>query len=229
VSPPPVRTNLDERMSVLRGMMERFFEMVHDAYSIAFQTDRIHEAVEESATLRDDAATHAERLAQELLLVLTLNQPLLQDLRIIAASLRSVDVLERLARHARDIAGLHRDWQERAKEGAAIPEDVNTGLHKMHSIVLDLLMMAKACHVDGDDVPVETILTLHRELNETFSVTIEHLLEESKSQVAGREGRLLLATTARRLERSGYNLMRLFDLWHHAKTNTWIRFESRGK
>lgn len=229
MSPPPVRTNLDERMDVLRGMMERFFEMVHDAYSIAFQTDRIHEAVEESANLRDDAATHAERLARELLLVLTLNQPLLQDLRVIAASLRSVDVLERLARHARDIAELHRDWQDRAREGATIPEDVSSGLQKMHSIVLDLLSMAKACHIEGEDVPVDRILALHSELNETFGITIGHLLEESKSEVAGREGRLLLATSARRLERSGYNLMRLFDLWHHAKTNTWIRFESGGK
>ena len=41
-------------------------------------------------------------LTNDLLLILALNQPLMQDLRIIATYLRAVD-LERLIRHARDI------------------------------------------------------------------------------------------------------------------------------
>mgnify|MGYP006249555233 FL=1 len=226
MSPPPVRTNLDERMSILRGMMDRFFQMVHEGYTTTYrETDR-EVAFQDSMELRNDAAAQAEHLAQELLLVLSLNQPLLSDLRIVAASLRSLDVLERLARHARDIANARRGWAERAKEGATFPHGINEGLDKMHQEVLELLMLARACFVEQESVPVERILELHSSVDLVFAETLEALLEESKSKVAGREGRLLLVTIARRLERSAYNLMRLFDLWNHAQTNQWIRFES---
>ena len=82
MSPPPVRTNLDERMSILRGMMDRFFQMVHEGYTTTYrETDR-EVAFQDSMELRNDAAAQAEHLAQELLLVLSLNQPLLSLIHI---------------------------------------------------------------------------------------------------------------------------------------------------
>ena len=100
---PPVRTNLDQRMNLIKETMDEFFESITKEYKHAVNavSNPSEVPVDKVLKLRERAQRQAEALSQELLLVLTLNQPLLQDLRVIAAYLRGVDVIERLARHAR--------------------------------------------------------------------------------------------------------------------------------
>ena len=103
---PPIRTNLDARMGFIRDALEEFIRPVKQAYTMAInglsnQTEVDSMDVQKK---RMKAQHRSENLSQELLLVLTLNQPLLQDLRIIACYLRGIDVIERLDLHSRDIA-----------------------------------------------------------------------------------------------------------------------------
>ena len=99
---PPIRTNLDTRMNTLRSAISEFFDSVISSYNLAINGIENYNQrdLKEIYKLRKYAQLQAEELSQDLLLVLTLNQPLLQDLRIIASYLRGVDVIERLARHA---------------------------------------------------------------------------------------------------------------------------------
>ena len=103
---PPIRTNLDARMGFIRNALEEFIRPVKQAYTMAINGLSTDTEVDSKDVQkkRMKAQQRSEDLSQELLLVLTLNQPLLQDLRIVACYLRGIDVIERLARHARDIA-----------------------------------------------------------------------------------------------------------------------------
>ena len=111
---PPVRTNLDQRMNLIKETMDEFFESITKEYKHAVNavSNPAEVPVDKVLKLRERAQRQAEALSQELLLVLTLNQPLLQDLRVIAAYLRGVDVIERLARHARDVSLSMVEWSE---------------------------------------------------------------------------------------------------------------------
>lgn len=79
---PPVRTNLDQRMNLIKETMDEFFESITKEYKHAVNavSSPSEVPVEKVLKLRERAQRQAEALSQELLLVLTLNQPLLQDL-----------------------------------------------------------------------------------------------------------------------------------------------------
>ncbi|MEC8106561.1 MAG: PhoU domain-containing protein [Candidatus Thermoplasmatota archaeon] len=223
---PPIRTNLDARMGFIRNALEEFIRPVKQAYTMAINglstgTEMDSKDVQKK---RMKAQQRAEDLSQELLLVLTLNQPLLQDLRIVACYLRGIDVIERLARHARDIANAQ-DSFNASSEGSEIPKHLAESLTELGQKVFTLLEQLEVCLVQQTELPGD-LKDQWLSIQSLFEEISLSILEEQKSNVAGREGRLNLNLIARRFERSAYNLMRLADLWHHALENEWIHLES---
>lgn len=221
---PPIRTNLDNRMNTLRSAISEFFDSIISSYNLAINgIKNFNEGdLKEIYKLRKNAQKQAEHLSQDLLLVLTLNQPLLQDLRIIASYLRGVDVIERLARHARDIADAQALWHD--------IEDTDTPLLSELSLLghetVALIEIMRGCLVDQEGVPEELLKEKWITISELFGKISTEILEVQGQSIGGREGRILLNTMAKRFERSSYNLMRLADLWHYALENEWIHLES---
>ena len=221
---PPIRTNLDNRMNTLRSAISEFFDSIISSYNLAINGIKIFNEgdLKEIYKLRKNAQKQAEYLSQDLLLVLTLNQPLLQDLRIIASYLRGVDVIERLARHARDIADAQALWHD--------IEDTDTPLLCELSLLghesVALIEIMRGCLVDQEGVPEELLKEKWITISELFGKISTEILEVQGQSIGGREGRILLNTMAKRFERSSYNLMRLADLWHYALENEWIHLES---
>lgn len=221
---PPIRTNLDNRMNTLRSAISEFFDSIISSYNLAINgIKNFNEGdLKEIYKLRKNAQKQAEYLSQDLLLVLTLNQPLLQDLRIIASYLRGVDVIERLARHARDIADAQALWHDIEDTDTPLLSELSSLGHE----TVALIEIMRDCLVDQEGVPEELLKEKWITISELFGKISTEILEVQGQSIGGREGRILLNTMAKRFERSSYNLMRLADLWHYALENEWIHLES---
>ena len=221
---PPIRTNLDNRMNTLRSAISEFFDSIISSYNLAINGIKIFNEgdLKEIYKLRKNAQKQAEHLSQDLLLVLTLNQPLLQDLRIIASYLRGVDVIERLARHARDIADAQALWHDIEDTDTPLLSELSSLGHE----TVALIEIMRGCLVDQEGVPEELLKEKWITISELFGKISTEILEVQGQSIGGREGRILLNTMAKRFERSSYNLMRLADLWHYALENEWIHLES---
>lgn len=222
---PPVRTNLDQRMNLLKGAMDDFFDSITKEYALAIESIDKPEHVPEKKVrkLRERAQRQAESLSQELLLVLTLNQPLLQDLRIIAAYLRGVDVIERLARHARDVSLTMVEWSGINTPGEDAP--LREELRQLGETVSGLIAALRNCLIREQEVDAELITSTWNSIQEQHQACTQTILEAQKDVTGGRNGRMLLSTVASRFERSGYNLTRLAGLWHYALENEWAHYE----
>ena len=103
----PIRTGLDERMKSIQQDLREYFEEAKDVYSDAIDafTKLDREVYSEAKKVRAKAREVNWDLTNNLLLILSLNQPLMKDLRIVATYLRAVDTVERLIRHALHVAG----------------------------------------------------------------------------------------------------------------------------
>jgi phosphate transport system protein len=103
---PPIRTGLDERIKSVQQELKGYFQEAKHLYKEAINafTKLDSEVYIEAKEVRAKAREVNWDLTNDLLLILALNQPLMQDLRIIATYLRAVDTVERIIRHARDIA-----------------------------------------------------------------------------------------------------------------------------
>lgn len=222
---PPVRTNLDQRMNLLKGAMDDFFGSITKEYALAIESIDKPEHVPEKKVrkLRERAQRQAESLSQELLLVLTLNQPLLQDLRIIAAYLRGVDVIERLARHARDVSLTMVEWSGINTPGEDAP--LREELRQLGETVSGLIAALRNCLIREQEVDAELITSTWNSIQAQHQACTQTILEAQKDVTGGRNGRMLLSTVASRFERSGYNLTRLAGLWHYALENEWAHYE----
>ena len=106
---PPIRTGLDERMKSIQQELKEYFEEAQHVYADAIDafTKLDSQVYSEAKAVRAKAREVNWDLTNNLLLILSLNQPLMKDLRIVATYLRAVDTVERLIRHARDIARSH--------------------------------------------------------------------------------------------------------------------------
>ena len=221
---PPIRTNLDNRMNTLRSAISEFFDSIISSYNLAINgIKNFNEGdLKEIYKLRKNAQKQAEYLSQDLLLVLTLNQPLLQDLRIIASYLRGVDVIERLARHARDIADAQALWHDIEDTDTPLLSELSSLGHE----TVGLIEIMRGCLVEQEGVHEELLKEKWITISALFAKISTEILEVQGQSIGGREGRILLNTMAKRFERSSYNLMRLADLWHYALENEWIHLES---
>ena len=222
----PVRTNLDQRLTILRGSLAEYFGLVTKEYKHAIDaiTAPSDVPLKKVHKIRSKVQNRAEDLTQELLLVLTLNQPLLQDLRMIAAYLRAVDAVERLARHARDVAVTLNDWAKLDKIEAP-PHEITGRLVDMGKTVTDLVDLVEFALLNEAVVDQETAVHAWGAVKSHHSEIHTMILEAEKSEVGGRSGRTMLAHITNRFERSAYNLLRLAELWHHAIENEWVQYE----
>ena len=151
---PPIRTNLDARMGFIRNALEEFIRPVKQAYTMAINGLSTDTEVDSKDVQkkRMKAQQRSEDLSQELLLVLTLNQPLLQDLRIVACYLRGIDVIERLARHARDIANAQDSFKASSID-SVIPKHLAESLTELGQNVFHLLEQLEVCLVQQTELP----------------------------------------------------------------------------
>ena len=128
---PPIRTGLDERMKSIQQELKEYFEEAQHVYADAIDafTKLDSQVYSEAKAVRAKAREVNWDLTNNLLLILSLNQPLMKDLRIVATYLRAVDTVERLIRHARDIARSDRSIDENADE---LPDEIVQPVCDMH-------------------------------------------------------------------------------------------------
>ena len=87
---PPIRTGLDQRLDEVRAHLEAFFNVVTKSIEeakVAVGTGG-EASGKRTRKMRRKAQRRAEEISQDLLLILALNQPLVQDLRVVATLLR---------------------------------------------------------------------------------------------------------------------------------------------
>ena len=135
---PPIRTGLDERIKSVQQELKGYFQEAKHLYKEAINafTKLDSEVYIEAKEARAKAREVNWDLTNDLLLILALNQPLMQDLRIIATYLRAVDTVERIIRHARDIARSDRSIDENADH---LPEEIVKPVLEMHGYLNDLM------------------------------------------------------------------------------------------
>jgi phosphate transport system protein len=127
---------------------ERIFQLALDAFwSNAPTTRPVVESIDTQID-RDEIELHA--LAMR---ILALRQPVAEDLRFVAASLRLITDLERIGDEAVNIA-------ERAAEGDMQAKDLIRGeLESMGSLTQDMLRDALQAFVDRDPAAAERVLS----------------------------------------------------------------------
>lgn len=214
----PIRTGLDSRIEEVREELREYFTEAKLAYSEAIKafTKLDSEVYSEVKKIRQHAREVNWDLTNNLLLILALNQPLMKDLRIVAAYLRSVDTIERLIRHARDIARSDRALDENVAE---LPEVIIQSVVGMHNQLNKLLDITSKCFTDVEEVPADELRDVWRSIRSEHKVAIDALSTLKSNEMGGKSARLDVVNIVSRVERSAYNLVRLCSLWHHALNN----------
>ena len=217
----PIRTGLDDRIDKVRADLSEYFDEAKIAYSEAIKafTKLDSQVYKEVKQIRQHAREVNWDLTNNLLLILALNQPLMKDLRIVATYLRSVDTVERVIRHARDIARSDRSLDENAEE---LPEVIVNSVLVMHKNLNVLLDTMSACLTKGEELPIENVKSTWAMIREEHGKAVEALSSLKSDTMGGKVGRLEVVNIVSRVERSAYNLVRLGGLWHHALNNANI-------
>ena len=214
----PIRTGLDERIDKVRADLSEYFDEAKMAYSEAIKafTKLDSQVYKEVKQIRQHAREVNWDLTNDLLLILALNQPLMKDLRIVATYLRSVDTVERVIRHARDIARSDRSLDENAEE---LPEVIVNSVLEMHKHLNGLLDTMSGCLTKGEELPIENVKSTWAMVREEHGKAVEALSSLESDKMGGKVGRLEVVNIVSRVERSAYNLVRLGGLWYHALNN----------
>ncbi|MEL0100482.1 MAG: PhoU domain-containing protein, partial [Euryarchaeota archaeon] len=158
-------------------------------------------------------------LTNDLLLILAINQPLMGDLRIVACYLRAVDTVERLVRHARDIAKSDRSLDENADE---LPEVIVESVLEMHSSLDKLIDIISSCLIKIIEVPEDEVKALWANVKLARKKAIVALSSLDSQTMGGKAARLDVVNIVNRVDRSAYNILRLGGLWHYALHNEHI-------
>ena len=155
-------------------------------------------------------------LTNDLLLILALNQPLMGDLRVVAAYLRAVDTVERLIRHARDIARSDRSIDENADE---LPQVIVDAVLGMHTNMDDMVKIVANCLTEMEEIPADDVRSIWTSIKESHKKAVGALSSLDSETMGGKASRLEVVNIVSRVERSAYNVVRLASLWHHALNN----------
>ena len=215
---PPIRTGLDERMKSIQQDLKEYFEEARDVYSDAIDafTKLDREVYSEAKKVRAKAREVNWDLTNNLLLILSLNQPLMKDLRIVATYLRAVDTVERLIRHARDIARSDRSLDENADE---LPSDIVDPVTSMHDALNSLIDITIECLTNGGEVPAEEVREHWKAVKAYHAEAVAALSILKSDTLGGKAMRLEVINIVNRVDRSAYNIVRLNGMWHHALNN----------
>lgn len=214
----PIRTGLDERMKSIQQDLREYFEEAKDVYSDAIDafTKLDREVYSEAKKVRAKAREVNWDLTNNLLLILSLNQPLMKDLRIVATYLRAVDTVERLIRHARDIARSDRSLDENADQ---LPSDIVDPVKSMHSSLNSLIDITIECLTNGGEVPADEVREHWKAVKASHAEAVAALSILKSDTLGGKAMRLEVINIVNRVDRSAYNIVRLNGMWHHALNN----------
>ena len=221
---PPIRTGLDERMKSIQQDLKEYFEEARDVYSDAIDafTKLDREVYSEAKKVRAKAREVNWDLTNNLLLILSLNQPLMKDLRIVATYLRAVDTVERLIRHARDIARSDRSLDENADE---LPSDIVDPVTSMHDSLNSLIDITIECLTNGGEVPADEVREHWKAVKAYHAEAVAALSILKSDTLGGKAMRLEVINIVNRVDRSAYNIVRLNGMWHHALNNENISLD----
>ena len=215
---PPIRTGLDERMKSIQQELKEYFEEAQHVYADAIDafTKLDSQVYSEAKAVRAKAREVNWDLTNNLLLILSLNQPLMKDLRIVATYLRAVDTVERLIRHARDIARSDRSIDENADE---LPDEIVQPVCDMHRSLNALIDITVECLTNGSEVPGDEVRTLWSAVKASHAEAVTALSVLKSDAMGGKLARLEVINIVNRVDRSAYNIVRLNGMWHHALNN----------
>ena len=214
----PIRTGLDDRLNLVRDELKNYFAEAKEAYSDAIDafTKLDSQVYSEVKKIRQHAREVNWDLTNDLLLILALNQPLMGDLRVVAAYLRAVDTVERLIRHARDIARSDRSIDENADE---LPEVIVDAVIGMHANMDKLVTIVADCLTGMEEIPADDVRSIWISIKESHKKAVDALSSLDSETMGGKASRLEVVNIVSRVERSAYNVVRLASLWHHALNN----------
>ena len=214
----PIRTGLDDRLDLVRDELKNYFAEAKEAYSDAIGafTKLDSQVYSEVKKIRQHAREVNWDLTNDLLLILALNQPLMGDLRVVAAYLRAVDTVERLIRHARDIARSDRSIDENADE---LPEVIVDAVIGMHANMDKLVTVVADCLTGMEEIPADDVRSIWISIKESHKKAVGALSSLDSETMGGKASRLEVVNIVSRVERSAYNVVRLASLWHHALNN----------
>ena len=214
----PIRTGLDDRLKVVRDELKLYFAEAREAYSDAIEafTKLDSQVYSEVKKIRQHAREVNWDLTNDLLLILALNQPLMGDLRVVAAYLRAVDTVERLIRHARDIARSDRSIDENADE---LPQVIVDAVLGMHTNMDDMVKIVANCLTEMEEIPADDVRSIWTSIKESHKKAVGALSSLDSETMGGKASRLEVVNIVSRVERSAYNVVRLARLWHHALNN----------
>ena len=214
----PIRTGLDDRLNLVRDELKNYFAEAKEAYSDAIDafTKLDSQVYSEVKKIRQHAREVNWDLTNDLLLILALNQPLMGDLRVVAAYLRAVDTVERLIRHARDIARSDRSIDENADE---LPEVIVEAVIGMHANMDKLVTVVADCLTGMGEIPADEVRLIWTSIKESHKKAVDALSSLNSETMGGKASRLEVVNIVSRVERSAYNVVRLASLWHHALNN----------
>ena len=214
----PIRTGLDDRLKVVRDELKLYFAEAREAYSDAIGafTKLDSQVYSEVKKIRQHAREVNWDLTNDLLLILALNQPLMGDLRVVAAYLRAVDTVERLIRHARDIARSDRSIDENADE---LPQVIVDAVLGMHTKMDDMVKIVANCLTEMEEIPADDVRSIWLSIKESHKKAVDALSSLDSETMGGKASRLEVVNIVSRVERSAYNVVRLASLWHHALNN----------
>ena len=214
----PIRTGLDDRLKVVRDELKLYFAEAREAYSDAIEafTKLDSQVYSEVKKIRQHAREVNWDLTNDLLLILALNQPLMGDLRVVAAYLRAVDTVERLIRHARDIARSDRSIDENADE---LPQVIVDAVLGMHTNMDDMVKIVANCLTEMEEIPADDVRSIWTSIKESHKKAVGALSSLDSETMGGKASRLEVVNIVSRGERSAYNVVRLASLWHHALNN----------
>ena len=214
----PIRTGLDDRLKVVRDELKLYFAEAREAYSDAIEafTKLDSQVYSEVKKIRQHAREVNWDLTNDLLLILALNQPLMGDLRVVAAYLRAVDTVERLIRHARDIARSDRSIDENADE---LPQVIVDAVLGMHTNMDDIVKIVANCLTEMEEIPADDVRSIWTSIKESHKKAVGAVSSLDSETMGGKASRLEVVNIVSRVERSAYNVVRLASLWHHALNN----------
>lgn len=214
----PIRTGLDDRLNIVRDELKNYFAEAKEAYADAIDafTKLDSQVYSEVKKVRQHAREVNWDLTNDLLLILALNQPLMGDLRVVAAYLRAVDTVERLIRHARDIARSDRSIDENADE---LPQVIVDAVLGMHTNMDKLVTVVANCLTEMEEIPADEVRSIWLGIKESHKKAVDALSSLDSETMGGKASRLEVVNIVSRVERSAYNVVRLASLWHHALNN----------
>ena len=205
-------------MKSIQQELKEYFEEAQHVYADAIDafTKLDSQVYSEAKAVRAKAREVNWDLTNNLLLILSLNQPLMKDLRIVATYLRAVDTVERLIRHARDIARSDRSIDENADE---LPDEIVQPVCDMHRSLNALIDITVECLTNGSEVPADEVRALWSAVKTSHAEAVAALSVLKSDAMGGKLARLEVINIVNRVDRSAYNIVRLNGMWHHALNN----------